>query len=55
MTKGQGLAKCFRYNEVLLYRGYFSYILLLLEERKLGVIPRTSLYRGSLYRGSTVA
>ena len=50
--KAKGLAKCVRYNEVLLYRGYFSYNLLLLKERKLVFIP--SLYRSSLYRGSTV-
>ena len=33
-----------------LYRGSFSYIF---GERKSFVISRTSLYRGSLYRGST--
>ena len=32
----------------------FSYILLLLEPGKSFVIPRTSLYRGSLNRGSIV-
>ena len=42
------------YNEVSLYRGSFSYIWLLLGWRISFVIPRTSLYRDSLYRGSTV-
>ena len=36
-------------------QGSFSYILLLLGNRKSFVILRTSLYRGSLYWGSTVA
>ena len=39
----------FRYIEVL-----FSYMLLLLEWRKSFVISRTSLYRGLLYRSSTL-
>ena len=42
-------------NEVLLYRGSFPYILLLLGPEKSLVIPRTSLYRGLLNRGSTVS
>ena len=46
--------KSVRYNEVSLYQGSFPYILVLLGGRKWFVIPRTSLYRGSLYRGSTV-
>ena len=41
-------------NEVSLYRGSFSYILLLLRWRRSFVIPRTLLYRCSLYRGSSV-
>ena len=41
-------------NEVWLYRGRFPYILLISEVKKIVVIPRTSLYRGSFYRGSTV-
>ena len=48
------MAKYVRYNEVSLYRGSFPYILLLLGPGKSFVIPRTSLYRGSLNRGSTV-
>ena len=43
-----------RFNEVSLYRGSFPYILLLRERRISFCIPRTSLYRGSLNRGSTV-
>ena len=42
------------YNEVSLYRGSFPYIVLLLGSGKSLVLPRTSLYRGSLNRGSTV-
>ena len=49
-----GLAKYVHYNEVSLYQGSFPCILLLLEQRKSFAIPRTSLYRGSLYRSSTV-
>ena len=36
------------------YRVYFPFILLLLGRRTSFVIPRTSLYRGSVSRGSTV-
>ena len=56
IAKGQGTAKIcsVRYNEVSLYGGSFSYVLLLLELRRSFVIPRTLLYRGSLYRGSAV-
>ena len=43
-----------RYNEVSLYRGSFSSILLLLGLRKSFIIRRTSLYRGSLHQGFTV-
>ena len=38
----------------LLYRGSFSYILLWKGYRKSFIIARTSLFRGSLYRDSTV-
>ena len=41
-------------NKVSLYRGSFTYTLLLLGWRRSFVIPRTSSYKGSLYRGSTV-
>ena len=57
MTKGPGTGKKFvRNNEVSFYRSSLSYIfILLLGQRKLFLIPRTWLYRGSLrYRGSTV-
>ena len=57
ITKGQGQGTgkiCFPYN-VALYWGSFSYILLLLGYWKSFVIPRTSLYRGLFYWGSTVA
>ena len=43
-TKDQGLAKSIRDNEVSLYRGSFSYILLLLGQKISFVISRTSLY-----------
>ena len=43
LMKGQGNGK-----------GPFSYILLLLGQNKSFIIPRTSLYRCLLYRGSTV-
>ena len=50
ITKSEG-----HYNEFLLYRGYFPHILLLLRRRIIvRYIPRTSLYRGSLYQGFTV-
>ena len=39
-------------NKVSLYRVSFSYMLLLLGWRRSFVIPRTLLYRCSLYRGS---
>ena len=41
-------------NKVSLYRGSFTYMLLLLGWRRSFVIPRTLLYRCLLYRGSTV-
>ena len=47
--------KFVRYNEVAFHVGSFSYILLLLGKRKSFLIPRTLLYRGALYCGSTVA
>ena len=43
VTRGQGTGKICCYNEVSLYRGSFSYILLLLRQRKSFVIPRTLL------------
>ena len=43
VTRGQGTGKICCYNEVSLYRGSFSFILLLLRQRKSFVIPRTSL------------
>ena len=49
------LAKSVRQNKVSLTRGSFPYILLLLRQKKSFVIPKTSLYRGSLYRGSTIS
>ena len=42
------------YTEALLYRDTFSYILLLQGSSKSFFVPRTSLYRGLLYRGTTV-
>ena len=51
ITKGKGLPKYVRYNEVSLYRGSFLYILLLLGPGKSFVILRTSLNRA----GSTVS
>ena len=39
-----GFVRC---NEISLYRGSFSYILLYLREGKLFLVPRTLLYRGS--------
>ena len=53
ITKGQGQGTG-KIN-VALYWGSFSYILLLLGYWKSFVIPRTSLYRGLFYWGSTVA
>ena len=47
--RAEGLAKFVRYTEVSLYRGCT-----VLGRRISFVIPRTSLYGGSLYRGSTV-
>ena len=49
-----GLEKFVCYTEAWLYRDTFSYILLLLGSRKSFFVPRTSLYRGLLYRGSTL-
>ena len=40
--------------KVSLYKGSFPYIFLLLGQKFSFVIPRTTLYRGSLYRGSAV-
>ena len=56
MKRAQRLAKFVRNNEVSFHRNSLSYIfILLLGQRKLFLIPRTWLYRGSLqYRGSTV-
>ena len=48
------LTKSVRYNEVSFHRGSFLCISPLLGQKIAFVIPRTSLYRGSLYRGSTV-
>ena len=39
-----GFVRC---NEISLYPGSFSYILLYLREGKLFLVPRTLLYRGS--------
>ena len=50
----KGLRKLVRYIEGSLYRGSFPYITLLLGWKMSFVKPRTSLYRGSLNRGSTV-
>lgn len=50
IMKGQGLAKYVHYNEVSLYQGTFPYILLLVGRRISFLIPRTSLYIGSLNR-----
>ena len=49
--RAKGLANFVRYNEVSLYRG--SYNCITRGERKSFVIPRTSLYRSSLHRGSS--
>ena len=54
MTKCQGIVKICSLNEVSLYHGFFSYILLLVGQRQLFVIVRRLLCRGLLYRGSTV-
>lgn len=43
-----GTTKCIRYKEVSLYRGSLSYILPLLGLGIPFVIPKTSIYRGSL-------
>lgn len=52
--RAKGMTKSVRY-EVSLYLGSFSHIFfLLLGLRKSFVIPMTPLYRGLLYRGSTV-
>ena len=54
------MAKFVGCNEVLLYQGSFCFcfvvvvFFLSLGLRNSFVIPKTSLYRGSLYRGSTV-
>ena len=50
----KGLWKFVRFNEVSLYHGSFSCILLLVEQRQLFVIVRPLSCRGLLYRGSTV-
>ena len=50
----KGLAKFIRYHKVSLYQGTLPHVLLLLRWRKSFVIPRTSVYKGSLYQGSTV-
>ena len=50
----KGLGKCVCYIEVSFFRNSFFIILLLLGWRKSFVVPRTSLYRGSLYRSSIV-
>ena len=57
MTKGSGTGKKFvRNNEFSFYRSSLSYIfVLLLGQRKLFLMPRTWLYRGSLqHPGTTV-
>ena len=54
ITKGKGLEKFVRFKEVSFYGGSFSYILQLLGQKESFVISRTRLYRGLLYRGSTV-
>ena len=51
----KGLVKYVCYNEVSLFRGSFPCIALLLGPVKSFVIPRTSVYRGSLNRSSTVS
>ena len=51
--KAKGLAKHVCGNDVSLNGGSFPYILLLLGRRISFVVPRTSLYGRSLYRGST--
>ena len=43
--RANGLAKFARFDEVSLYRGSFSYTLLLLGERNSFVITRTLLFR----------
>ena len=50
----KGLTKLVCCNEVSVYRGSFPSILLFLGYRKSFIIPKTSLYRGSLYRRFTV-
>ena len=52
--RAKGLTKFVRYEEVSLYRGSFSYFTVI-GVKKSFVIPRTSLYRDSSYRGSNVA
>ena len=48
-------ARFMNFYEFYEYRGYFPHILLLLRRRIIvRYIPRTSLYRGSLYQGFTV-
>ena len=42
------LLRFVRCNEVSLYRGSFSYILLYLRQGKSFLIPKTLLYRGSM-------
>ena len=51
MANLKRLAKFFCWREVSLYRGFVSFILLLLGQRKSFLLPSTSLYRGSLYPG----
>ena len=48
------MEKYVSHGAVSLNQGSFSYISLLLGLRKSFVIPKTSLYRRSLYRGSIV-
>ena len=54
LRRAKGLGKFVRANEVLLYWGSFPYILLLLGQRKLFVIPMTLICWGSLYQDSSI-
>ena len=47
--RAKGLSKSVRYNEVLFYRGSFSYILLLLGQKISFVIQRTSLVKSTFH------
>jgi len=51
---GKGLAKCIRYSGGSLYR-LIVYVVLSVGRRISFVEPGSSLYRGSLYRDSTVS